>query len=69
MGGSASLKNRIHNGSGLGEIGDYEAQNFLTALQLIPSTNVELTTEQPLSVSLVTGYLTFFRHKIVVTFL
>jgi len=39
------------NGSGLGEGGEYEAQNCLPALHLIRSTNVQLTTEPPLSLS------------------
>jgi len=37
-----------HNGFGLGEGGDYEAQNCLPPLNLIRSTNVQLTTEPPL---------------------
>ncbi|MFN4811869.1 MAG: hypothetical protein ACK5JQ_04705, partial [Bacteroidota bacterium] len=39
------------NVSGLGEGGEYEAQNCLPALHLIRSTNVQLTTEPPLSLS------------------
>lgn len=39
------------NVSGLGEGGEYEAQNCQPALHLIRSTNVQLTTEPPLSLS------------------
>jgi len=35
----------------LGEGGEYQAQNCLTALHLIRSTNVQLTAEPPLSLS------------------
>jgi hypothetical protein len=39
------------NVSGLGEGGEYEAQNCRQALHLIRSTTVQLTTEPPLSLS------------------
>ena len=40
-----------YNGSWLGEGGEYEAQNCLPAPHLMRSTNVQLTTEPPLSLS------------------
>ena len=45
-GGSSRL---AINGFGLGEVGDFGAQNCLPALNLIRSTIVYLTTEPPIS--------------------